>query len=204
MGCSRVLTASFLCDGNQRVGLGHTSRSLGLAEALRDRGFDCQFVGDYDAAGVGLIQQAGFPIGDRSITEESAALVVDSYQITESELEHLRDAKPGRSLTIVDDFALLSRYPDGSLIVNFTVGADACEYRGRDCMVLRGPGYLLVREAVASGYGRRPHEPPRRVLVAIGGYDRSGFGSYVTSLLEEAGVEVEVVTGASRPHLANE
>jgi UDP-2,4-diacetamido-2,4,6-trideoxy-beta-L-altropyranose hydrolase len=203
VGNDRPLTFAFLCDGNAAVGLGHASRCLGLAEALADRGARCAFAGRYDATGSRLITGAGFRIEAASAAERADGLVVDSYDIDAAGLERLATTPPGRSLTVIDDFGGLLRYPAGALIVNFSLAANAARYDGDDLTVLRGPGYLLVRRAVAAQHGRVPREPPHHALVAIGGFDRTGLGPAAAAQLAAAGIEVDTVAGGERPHLAD-
>lgn len=197
------MSVAFLCDGNPAVGLGHLSRCLGLAEALRRQGMDCEFAGDFDGSAERMIGQAGFSTVGGPHTEQADAVVVDRYDITASRLQSMTSDGRSQSLTIIDDFARLEHYPE-SLIVNFTVRASEVRYVGERCRVLRGPQYFLVREAIRELYGRRPKSPPRRVLVSIGGYDRANLGPEVAGILGEANYQVELIAGGSRPHLAEE
>ena len=53
------------------------------------------------------------------------AIVADSYDFDAAYLEALATGRARASLLVIDDFAALSEYPDGALVLNFTVGAQS-------------------------------------------------------------------------------
>jgi spore coat polysaccharide biosynthesis predicted glycosyltransferase SpsG len=191
------------CDGTRETGLGHVSRCLALAEALAEREIASLFCGAFDAAARRLLDEAGVPIEPARSAEEVSRLaserscsgiVADSYYFDAAYLEVLGTGRTRASLLVIDDFAVLSDYPDGALVLNFTVGAPRLEYRGRDLVRLLGPDYLLVRRALralrASG-DRRPGRT-RHVLVAMGSGDLLGLAAGVAKMLRSAAPDVAV------------
>src|SRR2546426_3741777 len=87
------------CDGTPETGLGHVSRCVALAEALRECGFVCRFFGRFSAGAADLLSGAdmGFDFsagetgGERdlectlqTITQEYAkGVVIDSYFVND-------------------------------------------------------------------------------------------------------------------------
>ena len=193
----------FRCDGTRETGLGHVSRCLALAEALGEREIESIFCGAFDARARGLLEEAGVPIepaGDAvevsQLARERACtgIVADSYLFDAVYLEALATARAGASLLVIDDFAALSEYPAGAIVLNFTVGAPRLEYRGRGLVRLLGPKYLLVRRALTPlrGSGNGRPRPARRVLVAMGGSDLLGLSVGIATMLASAAPQVAV------------
>jgi spore coat polysaccharide biosynthesis predicted glycosyltransferase SpsG len=193
----------FRCDGTRETGLGHVSRCLALAEALAEREIASIFCGAFDAPARRLLGEAGVPIEPARGAEEVARLaheractgiVADSYVFDAAYLEALATGRARASLLVIDDFAALSEYPEGALVLNFTVGAPQLEYRGRDLVRLLGPEYLLVRRALTAlrGLGNRRPRRARRVLVAMGGGDLLGLSAGIAKALGSAAPDVAV------------
>ncbi|HLK11867.1 MAG TPA: hypothetical protein VKW76_10835 [Candidatus Binatia bacterium] len=206
------MLAVLRCDAGPDVGHGHLGRCLALAEAAGERGVRCRFVGRFDAAAHTRIARAGAERVEASAAtgsaEDAAAtaacargaalLVVDGYRFDASWLDRVAPARTGVPLLVVDDFARLPRHPDDAVVVNFGVRAAALAYAGERVTVLRGPRWFLARRALrATRRGRRPPaEPPRRVLLSIGGYDPHGLAARVArALAQHADLEVRIVCG---------
>jgi len=191
------------CDGTRETGLGHVSRCLALAEALAEREIASIFCGAFDAPARRLLGEAGVPIEPARCAEEVSRLaseractgiVADSYDFDAAYLEVLGTGRARASLLVIDDFAAMSEYPDGALVLNFTVGAPQLEYRGSDLVRLLGPDYLLVRRALRAlrALGDRRPRRTRRVLVAMGSGDLLGLSVGVAKTLRSAAPDVAV------------
>jgi UDP-2,4-diacetamido-2,4,6-trideoxy-beta-L-altropyranose hydrolase len=191
------------CDATRDTGLGHVSRCLALAEALAELGVASIFCGEFDGPARRLLEEAGTAIRPGAPAEQVAQLVreracggviVDGYRFDATYLEALAPGRTGSSLLVVDDFAGLANYPDGAVVLNFTVGAGELEFNGRDLVRLLGPGYLLVRRAlrVLRARGNATSRPPQRVLVAMGGGDPLELSVDLASALKSASPEVAV------------
>lgn len=187
------MTILIRCDATRETGLGHLSRCLSLAEALRLEGVDCHFVGHLSTTAHSLLAAAGFPAhtvttdagteadADALATRAhalSAGVVVDSYAIDAAWVGRL--ASHGVAPLLIDDFARLSDYSDCVGVLNFTIGAAAHAYRGIDpSRVACGPRVLLVRAAVATLRGASTiglaTVPPSRILITLGGGDVRGL-----------------------------
>ena len=209
----------FRCDGTESTGLGHVSRCLALAEACVDRGLACVFFGQFDLPAQQLIDQAGFtwrPARSqagaqvdlqetRAAAEHCFALaaVLDSYSIGEDYLASIDD----RTLPtlVIDDFAQLERYACWG-VLNFTVGAEQRSYDGCYGVRFLGPQYLPVRRALREWRSSAVsmQEKVRRVMVAVGGVDRSNLTGRIVSVLQEIATDLHVtaVVGGSYEHAA--
>ncbi len=201
----------FRCDATARTGLGHLSRSIALAEACREAGETCRFVGRYETAGSAILAAAGFPAhvldegaDDLEVLARNAAgrvVVLDDYGF---DAELVARAAALFPVVVLDDFARLTRYPASSTILNFTVEAEALAYPGGPRLLL-GPRYFLARRALRELRTRISSAPERahRILVSIGGVDRHGACSIATSALLSIAPEAHVVVaaGTSSPAL---
>jgi UDP-2,4-diacetamido-2,4,6-trideoxy-beta-L-altropyranose hydrolase len=209
------------CDGHAAVGLGHVSRCAGLAEALDELGIATSFHGAFNDAARCLVDSAGADIcvsnGPASGSVEDAeetlrvaaslgaeVLVVDGYVFGQRFLAALAEARTGRRLVVIDDFAAVDPYPHGACIVNSTFQARGLTYRGDDLRLYAGPEYLLVRRALRTlrAQGNPPTgRSPLRCLVALGGVDRFGRTLDVVEALVSLASppDVDVVLSESSP-----
>jgi len=183
----------FRCDANGATGLGHLSRSLALAEALRRAGGEPLFLGHWSGPAFVLLDATGFAHRNGEFiagTAEDAAelarcvvvegadgVCVDSYAIDASWLANV--AAHGVAAVLIDDFGLLSDYSDCAGVLNFTVETERLDYPGL-APELRalGPGYFPARENLVRlrvGARARSATSRSRILISLGGGDRLGL-----------------------------
>jgi len=176
----------FRCDGTPQTGLGHSSRSLALAEAFIDRGYQCLFVGDFDPFVQNRLRGAEIAwenIDPTSWTSEDAGVlgqiarrvhaigvVVDSYVVGSDYLALVE--RNGAPILLIDDFAALSHYPC-SAVLNFTSRAPEFTYPCDRIRCYLGPTWFLARRSLRHirAHGPRSTENARHVLVTSGGND---------------------------------
>lgn len=192
----------FLCDGNDRSGLGHVGRCLGYAEMLADMGQRCAFQGCYGPAAVGMIGSAGFPIqallGVSDMCQRNEwpqlpqqGILVDSYDVVADNFSSLRaHLGPQKRLLVLDDFAIHARY-DCDGLINFTLGAADRLYPPGPAQQHLGPGFFPVRRwllrAREAAVRQGPAHTIRHVLVAAGGRDVNGVIPAFLDLLTSLG-----------------
>ena len=124
-----------LCDANCGQGLGHLSRCLGIAEALKDIKQECIFHGNYNSIAKHMVNESGFnytyanPI-DKQVWNKSKIhslgrnIILDNYLAAEEEISLLSEyIEPGRCV-VMDDFGRLGKY-DCHAVINFTIGAES-------------------------------------------------------------------------------
>lgn len=89
----------FRCDGDDRTGAGHVSRSLQIALAGRRRGDEILFVGQYRGMAARLLEAAGVPshapsASPAGLPSGGATAVIDSYEISRDEIRRAARTQP--------------------------------------------------------------------------------------------------------------
>ena len=214
-------TVLFRCDGTSHIGLGHTSRSLALAEAFADLKYRCLFLGHFDPMVQERLRGAGMfweTLGSTSWSEEDAStlsklaahtdaigVVVDTYLVDSAYVASVESERA--PVLLIDDFATLAHYAC-SAVLNFTSRAPEFSYPCGSIRCYLGPKWFLGRRAlrVLRARGPRPPELVRRVLVTSGGNDPYDIVlPFVQALLEcDSSLAVHVVVQAgygARPKL---
>jgi UDP-2,4-diacetamido-2,4,6-trideoxy-beta-L-altropyranose hydrolase len=203
------------CDGSGSLGLGHVSRCLCLAAALRPQGVSTTFaMRPLDAEVVRLVQDAGFPVtllpsgapdhhrlgaDDLSALQDVAraarasAILVDHYGAPESYLEGIRGA--GLSLGVIDDTAERD-LSAAQWVLNQNLGAEKLPLpHHTGTTLLLGPSYALLRPEFARARERnsRAFSPAdSRVMVTLGGGDVAAESRRVLEGLEAVPRALEV------------
>lgn len=195
------------CDATGKTGLGHLSRCLGLAEALRERDVQSIFVGNYHARAQSLAERAGFTCTQSPAVEfgrddgrflaeiarefSAALIVVDSYAVAPKYLEFLQ--KTGRHVVLIDDFCSLPQY-SCDIIVNFCIGAGRLPYPRNGPKLLLGVDYFLCRRRLVIrrpiSVDRERNIPPRNILVAMGGGEAVASSERIIRLLQRYGRQI--------------
>ncbi len=205
-----------LCDGGFDIGFGHASRTLSLAEAFAESGWNPQFTGRLNDGSGNMIQAAGFKISIRSMitgTEDpegtvricrgsaAAAQVVDSYSLRPGYLRKLARAAP---ILLIDDFGDLDEYPCAT-ILNPGFNPGNREYPV-EVPVLTGAGFIPLRRAFRRlrATKRVRDEKVRRILVSFGGGDQKQMTKRVIRVLKtfDVSLTLRVVVSQAYPELA--
>jgi UDP-2,4-diacetamido-2,4,6-trideoxy-beta-L-altropyranose hydrolase len=209
--------AVFRADASVEIGGGHVHRCLSLAAALSQAGWRCLFAARpetaavldaFDGIGHGRIVLPAIDDVERlrrTLPEGCDLLVVDHYGL-DADFE-TRCRGWARRIAVIDD--LFDRRHDCDMLVNAAPGLAADAYRAlvpQGCRVLMGSGFAMLADdfrRVRPAALRRRQEPVRRVLVSIGSADRFGITQRSLDAIGslDAGLEVDVVLGASSPNL---
>lgn len=185
---------AFMCAASDRIGYGHLSRSLSLADALADNGMTCRFIvrseecssrESVDTRGYRATWVQSHHEGDAGLLELASEvnlrwIVVDDYEVSASRLKHLATIAP---IAIVDDLGERDFSP-ASLIVIPTGGAESWDLRTGRASILAGAEFALVAPVFLERRSQRsldPAWPVSRVGVALGGSDTEGWMSDVIS-----------------------
>jgi UDP-2,4-diacetamido-2,4,6-trideoxy-beta-L-altropyranose hydrolase len=166
-------------EASVEVGTGHVMRCRALADALRERGAQADFV---------------------ESPEGVDWLVVDHYGLDERwEGAARRKAK----LLAIDD---LGRRHDCDILVDQNFFSDpAARYAGRvpeRCRRLLGPRYAMLRKEFAQARKRERDGRVKKVLVSLGGTDPRNATSQALQLLNGRPFQVDVVVGSANPNKA--
>ncbi len=195
-------------DANRTIGHGHLMRTLAVAEAVSD--WDDASVRYLVGPGtyVTPLEERGFqvcpvPAGPPAawspdLSPEDGPLLLDSYEILETDLDHLRDR--GFAVAMFDDGGRLSVFNAG-LVVDGAPGAETRSFQGAaDTTFLLGSAYFPVRRAIRDAL--TPADVPervRRVCVTLGGSDPDDATAIIVDALAAFGQipHATVVLGAS-------
>ena len=207
-------------DASERVGGGHVGRCLALAEALAGRGAEVRFLTRADAElGRGMIAAAGFGTNLLETGEDAGAdadasraasdgadwIVVDHYGFDALWHHRVLDDNGKKRILVIDDLA--DRPLACDLLVDYgRPDEDGGAYRDllqRDCRMLLGPRYALLRREFRSVTKGCRSGNKARVLVFFGAVDRGGRVETVLDSLKTAGLmetaEVHVIVTAANP-----
>ena len=208
----------FRADASLEIGTGHVMRCLTLAEELRRRGVQCEFVcRDLPGNRNAEVQRRGFPIevgdvprfeGASASCPEAAWLVVDHYAL---DAQWERQLRPfARRIMVIDD---LADRPHGSeLLLDQTLGRTPGDYAAlvpEGCRLLCGPEFALLRPEFAAlrpgSLARRAARVGERILVSMGGIDKDNATGCVLEALSVCGLpdeaKVTVIMGSRAPWL---
>ncbi len=208
--------AVFRVDASARIGSGHVSRCLALADYLAARGWDCIFAVssetcqafprlDRSTHRVCVVANAFDAVSVGLATGKHATLtVIDHYSID----AHFETAcrKWSERIMVIDDLA--NRYHDCDFLIDQTLGRVSRDYSAlvpSDCRQLLGPEYALLRpefSRLREQTLERPRESLRRILVAIGGADPHDITGLALQAILASGLtlEVDVALGSISPN----
>lgn len=135
-------------------------------------------------------------------------LVVDHYAL-DARWEKGVAAAVGQ-IMVIDDLA--DRNHDCAVLLDQNLGSKAAAYDGKvpdDCIRLIGPQYTLLRPEFArlreGSLERRRHPQLKRILISLGGVDRTNVTGEVLRALSETSLpsdtELDIIMGAAAPYL---
>lgn len=135
-------------------------------------------------------------------------LVVDHYALDAHWEQHVNRVV-GR-IMVIDDLA--DRQHECALLLDQNLGRVSSDYDGlvpKDCVKLVGSEYALLRPEFAQlrelSIKRREHPELKRILISLGGVDRTNATGQVLDALVETALpcetQLDIVMGASAPYL---
>ena len=194
----------FRADASAKIGSGHISRCLVLAETLRRSGQTCHFIcrqlqGDQ----INKIQDKGFDVSLLSAHEQSDAkesaeiisrlnaelVVVDHYDLG-VEWEKFVALFSTAMIMVIDD--LVDREHNCDLFLNQNHKADAVVYSKLlppKCKMLLGTEFALLREEFSGlrqlALQRRQNAVLKEILISLGGGDCTEITEKVMAVMSE-------------------
>jgi UDP-2,4-diacetamido-2,4,6-trideoxy-beta-L-altropyranose hydrolase len=210
---------AFRVDASLTSGTGHVMRCLTLAEELRRRGAETEFLcRDEPGNLIALIGSRGHQTGtlapDQNDAERSVAhlsrmrpdwIVVDHYALDRRWESAARSC--GGRIFVIDDLANREHDCDLLLDQNLYEGVETryAPLVPPHCRRLIGPRFALLRPEFADARDRlsRRVGPLSKILVNFGGADDSNETARILRLLHEvlpAHVAIEVALGPANPH----
>jgi UDP-2,4-diacetamido-2,4,6-trideoxy-beta-L-altropyranose hydrolase len=213
-------TVVIRADAGGRLGIGHVTRMIALAQAIIDLGgrptiacascpeaLELRIIEE----GIGFCRVVGEPgdSEDLAATLELASLidtswvVVDGYHFLENYQQAVRDA--GFKLMCVDDYGHCPVWSANAILNHNLYAPDRIFISSvSDVKILAGPRFaLLRREFLQIPDSQAPISPLRRILITLGGVDQDNGTGQVLDLLEKVvspPLEIRVLIGAGNPH----
>lgn len=135
-------------------------------------------------------------------------LVVDHYALDAKWERALADA--AGKIMVIDDLA--NRPHECALLLDQNLGRVASDYDGllpAECQRLIGPRYALLRPEFAAlreqSLSRRRNPELKRILISLGGVDRTNVTGRVLEALSESALprstKLDIIMGAAAPYL---
>lgn len=135
-------------------------------------------------------------------------LVVDHYALA-AEWERALANSVGK-IMVIDDLA--NRTHECAILLDQNLGREVSDYDELlpvTCQRLVGPRYALLRpefsELREQSLSRRQHPELKRILISLGGVDRTNVTGQVLEAFEESAlppnIELDIIMGASAPYL---
>ncbi|WP_395344871.1 hypothetical protein PN836_008975 [Ningiella sp. W23] len=199
-----------LCNANRTVGYGHFFRCLHLARELKrlSPGLIVSWFGNIDETLLSRLPQVHKFVNCHNVddatqtllNQKSAWVLTDSYHITDAHLDTLSTI---HQLICIDDFANLA-FGQADALINFTVSASDYAYQAKHQFLgpqyfINDPSLIKVRqEKLLRAYHCK------RVLIAMGGFDRFAIGHKIALALYQHLPEVDVVLLSRDPNKLDE
>ena len=218
-------------DATPSMGTGHIMRSMALAMAAKEHGIAVHMLSH---VGVDWVRQrlhnesvdvlllGAPPAAQESpykLLEDLARaaqgydpcscwMVLDGYHFGPDCQKAVRNA--GYKLLVIDDYAHLPEY-SCDILLNQNIGAERLTYRGDIGQKLLGLRYVLMRPEFAAAREKATSrifsEPPKNILLTLGGGDFSGPLRLLAphfSVPEMTGRTLRVISGAMPEHVLQE
>ncbi len=208
----------FRTDASINVGTGHVMRCLTLADELRQKGTDINFVCREEPGNlISYIENRGYKIHqlpgeididtDRKLTKEILSkyesthdwLIIDHYDIDISYESPLRDHV--KKVMVIDDLA--NREHDCDLLLDQNYSKIDNRYNGlvpENCIQLLGSEYAMLRPQFQKAREnlRKWDGGVNRILVFMGGADSKNITSKALRaihMLDRSDIAIDVVVG---------
>jgi UDP-2,4-diacetamido-2,4,6-trideoxy-beta-L-altropyranose hydrolase len=212
-------------DASSEIGIGHVMRCLALAQGWQESGGTVSFImrcslktldqrlSDYpiDAIHIDPAIPANSNLdaifcADIAIKTGASWVVIDGYQFDTKYLKKLKGT--GLNTLVIDDNGLVGHHAD--IILNQNAYAKTSMYGeiSRNCQLLMGPKYALIRKEFREFETSERIIPKnaKKILITLGGGDSSNITGLVLKGIElmppEAGLEIKVILGDTNPHRA--
>jgi UDP-2,4-diacetamido-2,4,6-trideoxy-beta-L-altropyranose hydrolase len=208
----------FRTDASINIGTGHVMRCLTLADELRQKGTDINFICREEPGNlISYVGNRGYKIHqlpgeidietDRRLTNQILSkyetkpdgLIIDHYDIDISYESSLRDRV--KKIMVIDDLA--DREHDCDLLLDQNYSKNEDRYNGLvpgNCIQLLGPEYAILRPQFQKARGnlRKRNGGVNRILVFMGGADSKNITSKALRaihMLDRSDIAIDVVVG---------
>lgn len=204
-----MLKIAIRADGGSKIGMGHITRCLALAEELKNENCDITFITKNIEAVVKKLIEEEFKfialpdlqtekiIYMKEQTKEFDILITDSYDIDFKYLDEIK--KTGMFLVTIDDLNLLESYPS-DIVINGNIYAENLNYKSTygQTKFLLGTKYTLLRKEFRNIPSKKIKDTAESILITIGGSDHNGFTLKTLKIIKDKkDLKIDVVIGTS-------
>ncbi|HHY79216.1 MAG TPA: UDP-2,4-diacetamido-2,4,6-trideoxy-beta-L-altropyranose hydrolase [Thermoanaerobacter sp.] len=207
-----MLKVAIRVDGGPKIGMGHITRCLALAEELANNDCNITFITRNDISSITKIKEYGFDVNvidiftiDEEINyitriiNQFDILITDSYEIDYNYLCAMK--KTGVFLVSIDD--LNEHDFPCDIVINGNIYAEDLNYKdvtGKTRFLL-GPKYVLMRKEFRDLPKKQIKNKVENILITMGGSDPKGVTIKVLKALMSdrnlRSLNIDVVIGPS-------
>ncbi|ADH60464.1 pseudaminic acid biosynthesis-associated protein PseG [Thermoanaerobacter mathranii subsp. mathranii str. A3] len=207
-----MLKVAIRVDGGPKIGMGHITRCLALAEELANNDCNITFITRNDISSITKIKEYGFDVNvieiftiDEEINyitriiNQFDILITDSYEIDYNYLYTIK--KTGVFLVSIDD--LNEHDFPCDIVINGNIYAEDLNYKdvtGKTRFLL-GPKYVLMRKEFRDLPKKQIKNKVENILITMGGSDPKGVTIKVLKALMSdrnlRSLNIDVVIGPS-------
>jgi len=178
-----------LTEGGKKIGFGHITRCVALAQGFKAKDANCKFIINGDDSVTDFLPKSRYEIfnwitnSDKLFKQikEAGIVIIDSY-LADKELYEQISEILGGSLVIIDDCKRLD-YPKG-VIVNPSIYGDTLDYTSQDGVeYLLGKDYIILRKEFWPDCKKIINEEVKNILVTLGGMNNQKILDDITRCL---------------------
>ena len=192
-------------DGGLSIGMGHIMRTLVLADYLKQY-LNIVYLCDEDyKEGIEYLKYREYPVFayrkdellHYMLKREESSILTDSYQIDTSYIKKIRQTF--KVVGYMDDNALFPYEAD--YVINQNFGAEDIPYRAsKECDLLLGSHYLLLRSEFRNGHERHVKDVAKEIMVTVGGSDPCNILDKILGRVYDMDFHFHVVIGIAFPY----
>ena len=209
----------FRTDANVNIGTGHVRECVTIAQQLKNYySIEVLFIVQDDPVALNIVSDAGFAVEaipvtiDQKTDVEPTVRILKKYNIPLSvtnlrkiDLNYLGGMKnAGFKVICIDELGNLP--VDCHVLINGSIVDEWHRYKllSNDIECYFGPEYMVMKESfgILHDVGRRLQEVGTKIIVSMGGADRSGATIRIINALKRLGKEFQktIVIGPAFAH----
>lgn len=201
------MKAIFRVNASKKIGGGHVSRCLTLADELKKQGVNCQFICNDTAAEIMPALKAYTILPENTAPFKVNLFIVDHYKLDASYENTWRPYS--NKILVIDDLADRSHNCD--YLLDQTYGQTHETYApfiNEDCRLILGPEFSLLKPQFSEGREnslKRRNGEINNILVSYGSVDIHNLCPLTINALNkiEKPLTVNIICEADHPHLNN-
>ena len=207
-----MINVLILTEGGAKIGYGHMSRCLALAQSLREfkPEIDVKFIVWADARARSFLRSNDIdhvsidwlkrPDKIWALIGEETMVIIDSYKAPGMYYKRLRRSKFKPYVAVIDDYNRI--YYEADSIINVSVAnmRDAGYQKRRNVRYLLGNEYIILRKDFHRDVRKGVNKAVKEVLLTFGGGDCYDLIVNITNLLAGQDFNLHIVSPDKNVH----